>query len=251
MFPRRDGTADLRVAQMRHTIRNQSLRRAKRHAEPAIRWSPHGISGFWFDSGPADTRLPGDAALSGERRCSLDAAGRAGSLRGPRRVFFYARWLLGRPCGQGGKRRRWQPFRVMRAIKISHLDQKLLTVLKAAFIRKNDAGSLYSGQAASIRLVLEKQLFFTTSERPHECQIGSGEAIRTAVRMTFESRWTWSSDSFRLPRSAALFGMRAPGARPALTQLSQFKHCLTMRATAGATPSSIRTRADLAASSEA
>src|ERR1700754_2890789 len=32
-----------------------------------------------------------------------------------------------------------------------------------------------------------KRAFF--SERPHECQIGSGEGIRTSVRETFESHW--------------------------------------------------------------
>jgi len=33
------------------------------------------------------------------------------------------------------------------------------------------------------------------SERPHECQIGSGEVIRTAVRKTFESHRARSSES--------------------------------------------------------
>jgi hypothetical protein len=33
------------------------------------------------------------------------------------------------------------------------------------------------------------------SERPHECQIGSGEGIRTSVRKTFESHWLRSSVS--------------------------------------------------------
>jgi hypothetical protein len=48
-------------------------------------------------------------------------------------------------------------------------------------------GGCFSVQLLDARISLQIQRFY--SERPHECQIGSGEEIRTAVRQTTQSRW--------------------------------------------------------------
>jgi hypothetical protein len=76
-------------------------------------------------------------------------------------------------------------------------------------------GGCFSVQLLDARISLQIQRFY--SERPHECQIGSGEEIRTAVRKTTQSRWIKSSEVSRkrFPLFAA-FGL------PSLTQVNTF-----------------------------
>jgi hypothetical protein len=78
-----------------------------------------------------------------------------------------------------------------------------LTGRRPGLIREDIASVRYSVAARGIPWNLHSSAVFHLPERPHECQIGSGELIRTAVRETFESRWIRSSDS-PLARSCSL-----------------------------------------------
>ena len=127
-----------------------------------------------------------------------DAAGRAGSLRGPRRVFFCAPSEL-HPSHAGTQRRRCaasdhvQPL--IPAKSLSPESPILLTVARGLSIRGYMARCTFFTVRRRPLSILVGKHGFLPSERPHECQFGSGEAIRTAVRQTFQSRWLRSSDS--------------------------------------------------------
>ena len=129
-------------------------------------------------NGTFDTRWPGtsfqvEAAPLG-RGVACDAAGRAGSLRGPRRVFLCAEsdlaaHRIGCPTG------------------ISVLIANNLTVICGGIIKRIRPKCQISGSGLQSQVLLSnRRLIFGV--RPHECQIGSGEEYRPAVRIkTFKS----------------------------------------------------------------
>jgi len=201
MFPRRISARTATVARKRRTTCPDGIIVPGSAAPIEFGASPGDICAGRFDTGDADIRLPSEAASSGERRRFDRRGGTSWELEGTSpRLFMRCRLAISTrrydcpPCRIVWRMR---PVPVVPPIKSRCTDQNLLTAPKALFIRKNDAGSLISGRRAIVRLVSEKQQFFTSSERPHECQIGSGEAIRNAGRVTFESRRTRSSDSRR------------------------------------------------------
>lgn len=126
-----------------------------------------------------DTRRPGTSfhaeAVPLGRGAACDAAGRAGSLRGPRRVFLCART-------EDAARRSAAAVSQKRITDRFLIDSRERTVYKLGY-RPQCAAPVRGASRAVLSL---KTLF---SERPHECQIGSGEGIRTSVRETFESHW--------------------------------------------------------------
>jgi hypothetical protein len=67
--------------------------------------------------------------------------------------------------------------------------QYLLTGLLALFKVKS-VGYGFSVRPTGLvpRVSIKTTAFLPVLERPHECQIGSGEETRNAVRTTFESR---------------------------------------------------------------
>jgi hypothetical protein len=127
-----------------------------------------------FDSRSPGTNFHVEAIPLG-RGLACDAAGRAGSLRGPRRVFLCARIKNDAP-------RRAAPHAQKRFTRTFLIDSGERAVYKWG----NRSQCAASVRVAAELVFFDKKLF---SERPHECQIGSGEGIRTSVRVTFESHW--------------------------------------------------------------
>ena len=126
-----------------------------------------------FDTRRRRTSFHAEAAPLG-RGVACDAAGRAGSLRGPRRVFLCAESDL-------------SAHRISCPTGISVLIANNLTVICGRII-KNTAKvpNFRLWSVSGIRTV--ESAFLTFGVRPHECQIGSGEEYRPAVRVkTFKS----------------------------------------------------------------
>jgi hypothetical protein len=174
---------------------------------------------------PFDTRRTGirfqvEAASLG-RGAARDAAGRAGSLRGPRRVFLCA------DCDPqlGGRTRLFRNFRFI----VKQLDRYNIHAYsefkrRVPVFRAPRVSSLFDPESA----------FF--SERPHECQIGGGEEFRPlCVR---HSRFTGQVPPNFSRAPAAIPTIRSPVLdtaatsvvvfRPAHPALTQFRRLFTV-----------------------
>jgi hypothetical protein len=133
----------------------------------------HSPSKPLFDSRSPGTRFHAEAVPLG-RGAARDAAGRAGSLRGPA-ASFYA-------LPETNQRLSAAALQNKRLTGWFFIDSRERSVYKLSN-RPHCAAPVGMPHGPFVSL---KTLF---SERPHECQIGSGEGIRTSVRGTFESHW--------------------------------------------------------------
>jgi hypothetical protein len=127
-----------------------------------------------FDSRSPGTRFHAEAVPLG-RGAARDAAGRAGSLRGPAASFLCATTEDESRLPAAALQNKWLTRRFF-------IDSRQCSVYKLS----NSPHCAAPVRASLGPFVSPKTLF---SERPHECQIGSGEGIRTSVRGTFESHW--------------------------------------------------------------
>jgi len=127
------------------------------------------LPGGSFDSHRPGTSFQVEAAPLG-RGVARDAAGRAGSLWGPRRVFL---------CAEGD---------LATAGKISltgnfYLIANQLDSCFGAVYKRDTAKMPYVRQILCSPMIGRSKRRLIFGVRPHECQIGSGEEFRPAVRL--------------------------------------------------------------------
>jgi len=122
-----------------------------------------------FDSCRSGTRFHSRPRLWGEA-WHRDAAGRAGSLRGPRRVFLCAE--------RAGDRTQTNCLIIKFCLIVNLLDGCFRPAYKG-----NTAKTARLRQCCVVQEVDSRNRRFIFGVRPHECQIGSGEEFRPAVRL--------------------------------------------------------------------
>jgi hypothetical protein len=173
-----------------------------------------------FDCSPPRSRLCLDRRLWGGGSVR-DAAGQAGSFEGtpPRHFFLSFRRCGTRPRQHSGRNLRGAgggagPVRVrpVSAITPGHWFRRVRRPTKLPeefgnlvdnrppwnYKKSNKVAESTPPVGAKPCFLPYRSSFFWISERPHECQIGSGELVRNAVGPTFETRGSRSSASVRL-----------------------------------------------------
>ena len=152
-----------------------------------------GLPNHSFDTRRTGTRFQLEAVPLG-RGTARDAAGRAGSLRGPRRVFL---------CADSDRA----------------LIRRILTTDSVRLIRNkvdSSLGVVYKKITAKLQpfrlWCVVRQIGHLTGVlsfgvRPHECQIGSGEEFRPAVRVRHSRAAPsfWLAPSSIRPRARSWF----------------------------------------------
>jgi len=154
---------------------------AKRHPPRHIDTSVD-PSGRRFDYPAARNRFAVDQRLWGGVLVH-GAAGRAGSLEGTPPRYFYALTTISCPTFRHSGEKPGKPID-SRPNPVYKSRLRLGYFLPALFLQK--------------RFSAFRSGFSGYLERPHECQIGSGDVIRPPAGQTFESCWIRSSASRRL-----------------------------------------------------
>jgi hypothetical protein len=161
-----------------------------------------------FDSRPAGTRFHVEAVPLG-RGAARDAAGRAGSLRGPAASFL---------CADGDL----ATARKDRPTGNSYLIANQLDSCYGAVYKRDTAKMPYFKQVLCSPKIgrLNRRLIFGV--RPHECQIGSGEEFRPAVRLRHSRVASDFLVSANLHSPSSEIAVWPPAAKSALDSVLKF-----------------------------